>query len=285
MRNMNKEINPGGTILNRTVQNLAFADDVDLVARSEKSLVASFKEMESGAKELGLNVNEEKTKYMISRTKADTGKYITIEDYSFERVPQFKYLGSIITEDNNTSVEIKARIAAANKSYYALLPLLSASAVSRNLKLKLYKIVIRPVVMYGSESWRLTKADENCLSIWERKILRKVFGAVCEEGNWRIRTNQEIYELFKDPDIVKEIKVKRLQWLGHLRRMEDTRAAKKSFITAPDGKRSRGRPKKRWIDDVEEDIKKWGIKNYKQKTQNRDEWREVLRQVKALHEL
>jgi len=79
--------------------------------------------------------------------------------------------------DNNT--DIKARIMAGNMSYYSVLPLLSSKAVSRTTKIRMYKTIIRPVVLCGSEAWCLTTNDKESLRIRERKVLRKIFGPIC----------------------------------------------------------------------------------------------------------
>ena len=77
--------------------------------------------------------------------------------------------------------------------------------------------VVRPVVTYGSETWTLTKSDENSLRIFERKILRKIYGPVQERDTWRIRYNEELNRFIKGKDIVKFIKAQRIRWLGHVK--------------------------------------------------------------------
>ena len=85
------------------------------------------------------------------------------------------------------------------------------------------------MLLYGSESWSLTAADEQLLATFERKILRIIFGAVCIDGDWRIRYNHELYRLYDHPRIVNMIRSKRLRWAGHLERMEANTAAKKVY--------------------------------------------------------
>ena len=65
--------------------------------------------------------------------------------------------------------------------------------------LNLLWVTIKPVVMYDAETWVLTKRDENILNTWERKVLRRIFGAVCINNEWRIRSNAELEELYKAP--------------------------------------------------------------------------------------
>ena len=90
--------------------------------------------------------------------------------------------------------------------YLLLFPLLRSKAVSRTTKIRMYKTVIRPVVLYGSEAWCLTANDEKNLRIWERKVLRKIFAPICVAGYWRSRTNEEVRQLYGELDIVTEIK-------------------------------------------------------------------------------
>jgi hypothetical protein len=106
-----------------------------------------------------------------------------------------------------------------------------------------------------------SKTDERLLSLFERRILRCIFGAVQENGVWRERYNRELYELFNEPDTVKYIQINRLGWAGHVICMDNNRTVEKVFNTKQVGIRKTGRPKLRWEDDVIQDIKTLGVKN------------------------
>jgi len=95
---------------------------------------------------------------------------------------------------------------AGNRSYYSILSLLRSKAISRTTKIRTYKTTTRPVVLCGSEAWCLTANDGKNLRIWERKVLRKIFGPMCVAGYWRSRTNEEVRQLYGELDIVTEIK-------------------------------------------------------------------------------
>jgi hypothetical protein len=95
------------------------------------------------------------------------------------------YLGSLITENSDNNTEIKARIKPGNRSYYTVLPLLRSRAASRTTKIRIYKTTIRPVLLCGSEARCLTANGEKNLRIWERKVLRIIFGPICVAGYWR----------------------------------------------------------------------------------------------------
>jgi hypothetical protein len=77
------------------------------------------------------------------------------------------------------------------------------------------------VWLYGCEKWTLTESDKNRLRVRERKVLRKNFGTVCEQGEWRVGTNDEVYKLYGELELVAEVKRRRLQYLGHVVRMEE----------------------------------------------------------------
>jgi hypothetical protein len=91
----------------------------------------------------------------------------------------------------------------------------------------MYKVLIRPELTYASETWTVSKTNERRLSLFERKVLRCIFGAKQEKGAWRKRYNYELYEMFNESNIVNYIKVKRLAWAGHLVRMNNDRTLKK----------------------------------------------------------
>jgi hypothetical protein len=91
--------------------------------------------------------------------------------------------------------------------------------------------VIRPVVTYGSETWVLKEAMKQKLLIYERKILRRIFGRSKNmDGSWRIKTNEELNKLIKYKNIVNHIKAQRLGWFGHVYRMENDRLVKRIYI-------------------------------------------------------
>ena len=145
----------------------------------------------------------------------------------------------------------------------------------------MYKVLIRSVLTYAFETWTLSKTNERRLSMFERKVLRCIFGAKQENGTWRKRYNCELYEIFNESNIVNYIKVKRLGWAGHLVRMNNDRTLKKIFNTKPDGARSVGRPKLRWEDGVDQDMRILRSRNWKKIALNRDEWAKILKKTKV----
>lgn len=111
----------------------------------------------------------------------------------------------------------------------------------------------------------MSVADEKVLRTFERKILRRIYGPIKENKGWRIRTNNEIEVALEGEDIVRFIKSQRLAWLGHVERMNEERILKKLLHTNATGRRRRGRPRKTWKKDVEEDLRIMRIAGWRER--------------------
>jgi hypothetical protein len=159
-----------------------------IIARTRKNIIEIYKKMEDKARKIGLEINESKTKYMIMSTSESRRKTqdLKVEGKSFMGVNNFKYLGNMPSNDNRNDNCVKEMIQAGNRAYFANLRLLKSKIVSSAAKLQVYKTLIRPVDTYGAETWTLTVTKENILRIFERKIIRKIYGPVMENNSWRI---------------------------------------------------------------------------------------------------
>ena len=95
-----------------------------------------------------------------------------------------------------------------NACYYSLEKVLSSHLLSKKLKVKTYKTIILPVVLYGCETWSLTLKEGHRLRVLENKVLRKIFGAKKDEitGEWRKLHNAELYALYSLPNIIRSLK-------------------------------------------------------------------------------
>jgi hypothetical protein len=173
------------------------------------------------AQVMGLIVNMQKTKCMGVTKRPKSTKMLKTDDQEYEGVKEFKYLETILTDDNYSTTEIKQRIIMANKTSYGLMKQLNAPNLQRQTKCVLCKTLIRPILTYGSECWPLSKKDGNMLQIFERRILRTIYGPINENGMWRTRDSNELYTLYDEIDIVKVIRLGRWMWLGHLCRMQE----------------------------------------------------------------
>jgi len=136
-----------------------------------------------------------------------------IDNSSIEMVEEFKYLGTTLKNQSSMQEEFKSRLKLGNACYYLVQNLLSSSLLSKNLKLKVYRIIILPIVLYGCETWSLTLREERRLRVFEKRMLRRVFGPKRDEvtGRWRKLHNEELSDLYSLPNIVWVVKLRRMR--------------------------------------------------------------------------
>jgi hypothetical protein len=169
--------------------------------------------------------------------------------------------------------------------YYSVQNLLSSLLIPKNLKIKIYKTVILPVVLYGCETRCLTLGEEHRLRVFENRVLRKILGPKREEdGSWRKLHNDELHNLYSSPNIVSVIKSRRMRWAGHVARRGEGRGVYRVLIGRPEGKRPLGRPRRRWEDNIKMDLREIGIyrANWIQLAQGRVQWRAYVNMVMNL---
>ncbi|KAJ4433724.1 hypothetical protein ANN_16035 [Periplaneta americana] len=147
-------------------------DDVNMLGENPQTIRENTGILPEASKAIGLEVNPENTKYMIMSRDENIVRNgnIKIGDLSFEGVEKFKYLGTTVTNINGTREEIKCRINMGIVCYSAE-KLLSSSLLSKNLKVRIYKTVILPVVLYGCETRTFTLREEQRLRVFENKRL------------------------------------------------------------------------------------------------------------------
>lgn len=127
-----------------------YADDIIIIEESEEDLKRSAEKLISKGKEIGLQVNEEKTKYLIVSRREQVQNSLVVGGFTFERVSNFKYLQGVdVNQQANSQEEIQRRITVGNKSYFALVPVFKSRLISKNTKIRLHKVLIRPIVLYA----------------------------------------------------------------------------------------------------------------------------------------
>ncbi|KAJ4445703.1 hypothetical protein ANN_12388 [Periplaneta americana] len=163
-----------------------------------------------------------------------------------------------------------------------------------------------PVVLYGCETWAVTLKEKQRLRVFENKVLKKIFGAKRDEvtgewrklhnaelhalkifgakrdevtGEWRKLHNAELHALYSSPDMIRNIKSRRLRWAGHVARMDESRNAYRVLVGRLEGKRPLGRPRRRWEDNIKMDLREVGYdgRDWINLAQDRDQWRTYVR--------
>jgi len=166
---------------------------------------------------------------------------------SIERVEQFKYLGTTLTNINSIQEEIKSRLKSGNACYQSVQNLLTFSLPSKNIKIKIYRTIILPVVVYECETWLLTLSEERRLRVFVNRVLRRIFGPKRDDvtGEWRKLHNEELNDLYSSPSIFQVFKSRRMRWTGHVARMWERRGVYRVLVGKPGGKRPLERTRRR----------------------------------------
>jgi hypothetical protein len=158
--------------------------------------------------------------------------------------------------------------------------------LSKNLKLKIYRTIILPVVLYGCETWSLTLREECRLRVFENRVLRRVFGPKRGErtGEWRQLHNEELNDLYSSTNNVRVVKSRRMRWAGHVAHMGEERGVHRVLVEKPEGKRPLGRPRRRWEDNIKMGVEEvgGGRGDWMELAQDRDRWRALVSTVKNL---
>jgi hypothetical protein len=178
-------------------------------------------------------------------TIRDVGQSVAIGDKHFEVVKEFVYLEPLMATTNDVSLKIQRRIHTANRCFFGLRKHLQSSHLSRYTKFTFHKTLIRPVLLYGSETWVFSKREENQLLIFERKTFQEICGPKIENGVERRRYNHELYKKFDSPNALNVTKTSRLRYAGQIIRKPEDLPRRALFKSKPNGRRNQGRPKSR----------------------------------------
>jgi hypothetical protein len=145
---------------------------------------------------------------------------------------------------------------------------LSSRLLSKNIKIRIYRSIIFPVVLYGCETWSLTLREEYRLRVFENRVLRRIFRPKKDEvtGNWRKLHNEGLHNLYSSPNIIRMIKSRRMKWAGHVTRIREKRNAR------------------RWVDNIKIDLREigWDGADRVDLAHDSDQWRALVNTVMNL---
>ena len=259
----------GISIGGRKISNLRYADDIVLLASSIEELQELVSRISRIGKEYNLLINSSKTKAMALKGESVS---IQIDGAEIEQVHKFPYLGSVITDDAMSEADFKHRLALGTAVMAKLKPLWNSHALTLKSKITMCRTLVWPVVAYGCESWTLRKPEESRLQACEMKMLRQILGISWQEH----KTNESILqETGYTKELLTSIKRRKLTYTGHVARSQNSLEKTVMQGSVP-GKRSRGRPRKSWMDNITE----WtglSAERVERMAHDRVEWRKVVR--------
>ena len=233
-------LNIGG----RDLPELRYADDTVLLSSTPEGLEKMIKSVKKHSENQNLSLNAKKTKIM-KLDKTEQATHIIIGNDLIEEVNDFDYLGSLITNTGDIIKEIKRRLGIATQKLKSMKNLWNGG--NEKTMLKFVKTLIFPIATYGSETWSLSNAAEQKINAFEMRSYRKLLKVMWTEK----RTNDSIRkQLGNIPEnwLLDTILRRKLAYFGHIKRHDCLE--KQIFEGIVEGKRGRGRPKRRWSQDV-----------------------------------
>ena len=257
----------------RIITNLRFSDDIDGLAGKEEELENLVKKVETASTAYGMEISPEKTKIMSKNANGLT-KTIKVKSYNLETVTNFKYLGTIVT-DEGTKREVLTRIAQATSGLIKLKTVWKDRKITSKHRIQILRSIVTSTFLYACETWTLTAELERRIQTFEMGCYRKIFGI-----SFRDRfTNEDVRNRVRaaigpHDDLLSIVKTRKLRWHGHVTR---TTVLANTIMqgTVPGGRR-RGRPKKCWHDN----IKEWTelpLAKTLRLAEDRDGWRKIIK--------
>ena len=227
---------------------LLFADDVMLASETPYELERQVNQWKERLGQFGLRLNLAKTEYLESGSQSDGS--ILIDGSPLTKTQEFRYLGSRIAASGDTLPDARARVNAAWLKWREVTGILCDRKMPLYLKSKIYRTVVRPVALYGAECWPATKVHERTLHAMEMRMLRWSLGVTRLDHIM----NENIRKTCGVAPIQEKMREARLRWYGHVSRADANSVAKRVLALSPNGRRPQGRPKKRWMDCIREDM-------------------------------
>ena len=145
-------------------------------------------------------------------------------------------------------MKLRADWSQGNACYHSVQNFWSSSLLSKNIKIKIYRTIILPLVLYGYETWLLTLMEEYRLRGFENWVLRRIFGPQRDEvtGEWRRLYKMELNDLYCSPNVIRVSKSRRMRWVGHVACMGERIGAYRVLVRKPEGRMPHVRPSHRW---------------------------------------
>ena len=256
----------------KQLDDLDFADDLALLSHSQQQMQDKTTEVAKYSACIGLNIHRGKSKVLKVNGTSDSP--IMLAGECIEEVESFTYLGSIVDRQGGTEADIKVRTGKARTAFNQLKNVWTSRTLHLRTKIRMFNTIIKPILMYGSETWRLTTTNVSKIQAFINTCLRRIL-RICWPKTIR---NEDLWQRTKQRPVQEEIIQKRWRWIGHTLRRPTNSTTRQALTWNPQGKRKRGRPKNTWRRDIEGDAKKLGGNwvQIEKLAQDRDTWRTLI---------
>ena len=226
---------------------MMFADDIVICSESKEQVEEKLESWRFALERRGMKVNRRKTEYMCVNERQDNSSgTVKMQGEEVAKVEDFKYLGSTVQSNGECGREVKKRVQAGWNGWRRMSGVICDRRVPARMKGKVYKVAVRPAMLYGLETVALTKRQEAEMEVAELKMLRFSLGVTRMD---KIR-NEYIRGTAQVGKFGEKTREARLRWYGHLRRKDDGYIGRRMLRMELPGKRKRGRPKRRFMDVV-----------------------------------
>lgn len=221
--------------------SILYADDQVIIANNENNLQKAVHELQKIVETYNLKISTSKTKVMAFKGINPVRSKIVINNTPIEQIHRFTFLGCDISYHGE--IDINGKIAKFNKMNGTIRRTLKRK-VRKETIMKFYKVIAIPTCLYGSETWTMTKRDISRLQAAEMRFLRATAGYSLTDR----KRNTDIRKELNAENLIKKVEEYRSSWSQHVQRMNNDRIPKQIMEYKPKGRRSLGRPRKRWID-------------------------------------
>ena len=242
------------------VCELLFADDCALLAHDESSMQDCVDRFSNACENFGLTISTAKTEVLFQPVPGDTQAFppeIKIQDTTLKNVDSFKYLGSTLSSNARIDAEVALRMNKASASFGRLRERVwDCCGIRTETKLKVYKAVVLPTLLYGAETWTVYQSHAKKLNHFHLRCLRRILGI-----KWQDKIpDTEVLQRANAESLFSKLKKTQLRWAGHVVRMPDFRIPKAVFYSElSSGKRKVGAPKKCYKDTLKMCLKDFNI--------------------------
>lgn len=255
------------------LDDLDFADDLALLSHTQTQMQDKTNIVATTSSQLGLNIHKDKTKVLRVNAAMDTP--IMLDGKALKEVDDFTYLGSIVDKQGGTDADIRVRIGKARAAFNQLKSVWKATDLTLKNKVRIFNTMVKPILLYGAETWRTTVSMMKKIQTFINTCLRRIL-----KIRWpNTISNQDLWDRTNQQPVEEAILQRRWRWIGHTLRKPASSITRQALTWNPQGKRKRGRPRNSWRRDLDAEAKSmghtWG--QLERIAQDRTAWRDLVR--------